>query len=67
MRLHDMRTIYPATAHLIRRLADEHRIDLIAAETLTPGALQRIEDGVTPQRDAVQLLQARTATRRRQR
>jgi hypothetical protein len=60
MRLEQMRDLYPRAASLIRRLADMRQIDTRAAEGLTEHALQRIESGQTSERDAVELLTART-------
>ncbi|WP_373054597.1 hypothetical protein [Thioalkalivibrio sp.] len=65
MRLREIRAIYPNAASLIRRLADMGQTTVEAGEGLSAYALQRIEDGTTPEADAVMLLTARASMGRK--
>jgi len=66
MKLNAMRGTYPHAARLFRRWADMGEIDVRAVDGLSEAALQRIDDGTTPERDARLLLIARSQHIKRQ-
>lgn len=58
MTLIEIRRHFPRTGQLIGRLLDEQRVFPSNLERLSWYALERIESGETPERDAVLLLTA---------
>ena len=67
MRLREIRYQYPTAAKMFQRWRDQNIIECAAFETLSDRAVALIDNGITPEHDALYLLLARTATVARER
>lgn len=66
MRRDQIRNLYPDAWRLIQRMIDTKEINQSAVDGLSHEALERIDNGRTPERDARLLLIARHTARQRE-